>query len=412
MPERARALTAATEERAVALAPQQRAEAQGGHGSPLGSGRALRIGIDGDTLGRKRTGDESYLASLMRGLGRVDPHNRYTVFVRDEAAIAAQFPTLTGWNFRQVRPTSIWVRHPVGFPLALRRHQLDVLHTQYFVPPFCRCPAVVTVHDISFAVRPEYFTLRDRVLLGSLVPRALRRAQRVITDTEHTRRDLVNVYNVDPARVAVIPLAADPRYRTLDRAACRSTVAARHRVAEGYILYVGTLQPRKNVSTLVDAYARFRRRTGLPHKLLIVGKPKYKFEAVFAAIERSGVADDIVFAGFVPDEDLPTYYNAADVFVFPSLYEGFGLPVLEAMACGTPVICSTASCLPEVVGDAGLLAEPQSSEAFCDALERVLGNPAQAAVLRERGLRRAAGFTWDRTARATLEVYHDVAQGR
>lgn len=373
-------------------------------------GRMLQIGIDGDTLGRKRTGDESYLASLMRGLGRVDQQSRYTVFVRDEAAVAAQFPTLSDWQFRQVRPTSIWVRYPVGFPLALRQHRLDVLHTQYFVSPLCRCPVVCTVHDISFAVRPEYFTLKDRIFLGSLVPRALRRAQRVITDTEYTRADLVKVYNVDPARIAVIPLAADPRYRPLDRDACRATVTARHNVADGYILYVGTLQPRKNVSTLVDAYAQFRRRTGLPHKLLIVGKPKYKFEAVFAAIERSGFKDDILFAGFVPDEELPTYYNAADVFVFPSLYEGFGLPVLEAMACGTPVICSSASCLPEVVDDAGLLAEPSDPSAFCNALERVLGNPAEAAALRERGLQRAARFTWDRTARETLEVYHEVAQ--
>jgi len=375
-----------------------------------GADRTLHIGIDGDTLGRKRTGDESYLASLIRSLGQCDPTNRYSVFVRDATRVIPQFPGLAHWHFRQVRPASIWLRHPVGLPLALRRQPLDLLHTQYFVPPFCRCPVVVTVHDISYAVRPEYFTVRDRVLLGALVPRAMARAQRIITDTEYTRRDLVRVYGLAPERIAVIPLAADPRYRPQDRTACQAEIAQRHGTSAGFILYVGTLQPRKNVTTLVEAYAQFRRRTRLPHKLLIVGKPKYKYEAVFAAIQRSGYADDIVFTGFVPDDELPRYYSAADVFVFPSLYEGFGLPVLEAMACGTPVISSSASCLPEVVGNGGLLADPLLPHEFAAALERVLGDADCAAQLSERGLRRAAEFTWQRTARATLTVYEEVAR--
>jgi len=371
---------------------------------------ALRIGIDGDTLGRKRTGDESYLASLIRALGRVDSTNEYTVFVRDADAVSSEFDLSPLWTFRNVRPASIWLRYPIGFPLALRRASLDLVHTQYFVPPMCRCPAVVTVHDISFAVRPEYFTLKDQVLLKALVPTALRRARRIITDTQYTLRDLVTVYRVDPARVAVIPLAADPRYRPLDRSACRAEVAQRHGTGAGFILYVGTLQPRKNVDTLVRAYAQFRRRTGLPHKLLIVGKPKYKFDAVFDAIRTSGFEADIQMTGFVADAALPMYYNAADVFVFPSLYEGFGLPVLEAMACATPLISSSASCLPEVVGDAGLLADPRESGQFADALERILGNPTFAAELGERGRRHAAEFTWERTARETLAVYADVVR--
>lgn len=369
----------------------------------------MRIALDGDTLGRKRTGDESYLASLMRGLGRVDSRNSYLVFVRDAAQTAAQFADAGRFEFHQVRPASIWVRHPIGFPLALRRHRPDLLHVQYFVPPFTRCPVVITVHDISFAVRPEYFTRRDRVLLNALVPPSLRRADRIITDTEYTRRDMVRALGLDPARIEVIPLAADPRYRVLDREACRKTVAARHDVADGFILYVGTLQPRKNVDTLVTAYGRFRRKTGLPHKLLIVGKPKYKFEAVFEAIRNSGYEQDVIFAGFVPDEELPMYYNAADLFVFPSLYEGFGLPVIEAMACGAPVICSNASCLPEVAGDAALLAEARDADAFAAHMERVLGSPAVAEDFRARGLRRAAEYSWDRTARETLAVYNRVA---
>ncbi|MBI4581052.1 MAG: glycosyltransferase family 4 protein [Planctomycetes bacterium] len=396
----------------------------------------FRIGLDGDTLGRNRTGDESYLASLMRALARIDDRNDYRVYVRDAEAVGRLFGGketgdrsqesgekrqteengLPRFTFRTVRPRSIWLRHPVGFPLALRRDPVDLLHVQYFVPPFCRCPVVITVHDISFAARPEFFTLRDRLLLSALVPPSLRRADRIITDARHTKNEFVRIYGLDPARIEVIPLAADPRYRVMDADACRGFVRQRHGLdAPGlsaskasFILYVGTLQPRKNPHTLIDAYAMFRRRSGLPHKLLIVGKLKYKYGPVFDAIARSGVEQDIIFTGFVPDDDLPRYYNAADLFVFPSQYEGFGLPVVEAMACGTPVITTNVSSLPEVAGDAAILVDPLDAEAFCEAMTRVLTEPQIARELRDAGLAQAASFSWDRTARETLAVYNKV----
>lgn len=373
--------------------------------------RTLRIALDGDTLGRKRTGDESYLASLMLGLGRVDERNEYVVFTRVPDREARRFAALDGrrWRFRRVGPDSVWLRHPFGLPRALGRERPDVFHAQYFLPPRCPCPCVLTVHDISFAVRPEYFTLRDRVFLGALVPSALRRAARVITDTEYTRRDLIERYRLEPGRIAVIPLAADPRYQPLDRERCRNEVRRRHGVDAPFILYVGTFQPRKNLSTLVRAYGMLRERAALPHKLLVAGRPKYMYEAVHEAIRDTRSEPHVVFAGFVDDADLPAYYNAADVFAFPSLYEGFGLPVVEAMQCGTPVVCSSASCLPEVAGDAALLADPHGPEALCQALERVLTEVTLAEDLRRRGLRRAAQFSWERTARETVRVYEQAA---
>jgi glycosyltransferase involved in cell wall biosynthesis len=373
--------------------------------------RILRIALDGDTLGRKRTGDESYLASLMLGLGSADARNEYVVFTRDPEREARRFAVLDGdrWRFRRVGPNSVWLRHPLGLPRALRRERPDVFHAQYFLPPRCRCRCVLTVHDISFAVRPEYFTLRDRVFLGALVPSALRRAARVITDTEYTRADLLSRYRLDPARISVIPLAADARHQPLDRERCRAEIRRRHGFDTPFILFVGTFQPRKNLSTLVRAYGMLRERAALPHKLLVVGKPKYMYEAIHQAIRDTRCEPHVVFAGFVDDADLPTYYNAADVFAFPSLYEGFGLPVVEAMQCGTPVVCSSASCLPEVAADGALLVDPHQPEAFREALERVLTDAAFAENLRERGLRRAAQFSWERTARETLRVYDQAA---
>lgn len=368
----------------------------------------LRIGLDGDTLGRKRTGDESYLASLMRGLGRVDDTNDYVVYVRDPAKVSPSFEELARFAFRRVAPQSIWLRFPIGFPLALRRDPVDLLHVQYFVPPAAPCPVVVTVHDISFAVRPDFFTRKDRFLLKTLVPWSLRRAARIITDVEYTKEDLVRMYGLSPENIEVIPLAADPRYHPMDRARCRQIVAERHGFSGPFVLYVGTLQPRKNVATLIRAYGMFRERTGLPHKLVLTGKPKYMYQSVLDALNEAGYPDDIVLTGFLADADLPIYYNAAAVFAFPSLYEGFGLPVLEAMACGTPVISSNVTSLPEVAGDAALLVDPREPEAFCDALIQVLGNEEVANRLSRRGLEQAARFTWERTARETLAVYRDV----
>ncbi len=370
----------------------------------------LRIGLDGDILGRRRTGDESYLASLMRGLARVDRHNDYVVFVRDQQAVSAMFQGLDRFAFRRITPRSIWLRHTVGLPLMLRREPVDLLHVQYFAPPFAPCPILVTVHDVSFAVLPQLFTRRDRVLLQTLVPRSLRRADRVIVDVEHTKQDLIRTYDLDPARIAVIPLAADPQYGVLDAEACRRRISEKLGFDGPFVLYVGTLQPRKNVTTLIHAYSLFRERTSHPHKLVLVGKPKYRFQPVLDAIEASRFRDDIVLTGFVPEANLPAYYNAADVFVFPSLYEGFGLPVLEAMACGTPVITTNVSSLPEVGGDAALLVDPMDREAMGDALERVLGSEEVARQMIHRGLDQAAKFSWDQTARETLAVYQDVVR--
>jgi glycosyltransferase involved in cell wall biosynthesis len=175
-----------------------------------------------------------------------------------------------------------------------------------------------------------------------------------------------------------------------------------------YVLYVGTLQPRKNVKMLIDAYTMMRRKTGIGHKLLMIGKPKYRFAPVFDAIKASGFENDILFTGFVTDDDLPMYYNAAEVFVFPSRYEGFGLPVLEAFGCGTPVITTTSSSLPEVAGDAAVLVDPYDTEALADAMENVLGNEKLRTKLRADGLARAAEFSWERTARMTMDVYERV----
>lgn len=378
----------------------------------MGQNRSLRIGLDGDVLGRGRTGDESYLASLMRGLHGIDNENDYVVFVRDAEAAASLFPDLPQFDFETVRPQSIWLRYSMGLPWLLRRRPVDLLHVQYFIPPMTRCPTVLTVHDLSFVVHPEFFSLRDRVLLQRLVPNSMKRADRIITDMEITKQDMVRIYGIDPERIEVIPLAADLRYRPLDRDVCRKTVAKSFGIDGPFVLYVGTFQPRKNVEPLIRGYTRMREQNALRHKLVLVGKPKHQYASVFEAIESSPFRDDIILTGFVEDDDLPVLYNAASVFVFPTLFEGFGLPVVEAMACGTPVITTDVSCLPEVSGGAALLVDPNDPGGFAAAMTSVLSDATVAQKMTERGLAHVAGYSWERTARETVAVYRKVLDAR
>ena len=374
----------------------------------MGQNRSLRIGLDGDVLGRRRTGDESYLVSLMRGLHGIDNDNEYVVYVRDAEAVANLFPELSRFGFENVRPRSIWLRYAMGLPWLLRRRPVDLLHVQYFIPPMTPCPTVLTIHDLSFVVHPEFFSRRDRLLLQRLVPRSIKRADRIITDMDVTKQDMVRIYDVDPERIEVIPLAADPRYGPLDRGRCRESVAKSFGIDGPFVLYVGTFQPRKNVEPLIRGYTLMREGSDLSHKLVLVGKPKHQYESVFEAIETSPFRDDIILTGFVEDDDLPVLYNAADVFVFPTLFEGFGLPVVEAMACGTPVITTNVSCLPDVSGEAAMLVDPNDPEAFATAMTNVLSDEAVARQMTERGFARAAGYSWERTARETVAVYRKV----
>jgi len=267
---------------------------------------------------------------------------------------------------------------------------------------------VVTIHDISFALHPELFTPAERLVFSRLIPASARRAGAVITDSEHSRRDIIGRWGLSPSKVVVIPLAPASSFRPMDRDGAAERLRARFGLPERFILNAGRLQPRKNLGRLVRAYGRARKEGGVAIPLVIAGRKKYKYEDVEKAISSTGLGESVIMPGPVPDEDLPALYSAAEVFVFPSLYEGFGLPPLEAMACGTPVVASNAASLPEVLGDAALLFDPLDEEAMTGAMVRALTDPDLRESLRARGLARASQFTWERTARETLNVYEGL----
>jgi glycosyltransferase involved in cell wall biosynthesis len=269
---------------------------------------------------------------------------------------------------------------------------------------------VATIHDLSFEHLPETFKRRSRVQLRLTVRATARRAAHVIAPSEHTRRDLVETYGLDPARVTAIPLAVAPHFRPVMDAGEVERVKKHHGIAGEYVLAVGSIQPRKNLARLVRAYSALRRgrgRSNLP-QLVLVGKQAWLYGETLAAIEEEGLGESVVLTGYVSEGDLPALYTGAICFAYPSFYEGFGLPPLEAMSCGAPVLTGNLTSLPEVVGDAGLTVDPFDGGAIASALARLIDDDALRASLSERGLRRARSFDWRDTARMTLQVYRRV----
>ena len=377
----------------------------------------MRIGIDVRTLSGRFTGDRTYWRGLLTGLSAVDAANEYVVYTR--GPIEGEPPRL-GPNFqwRQIaRPSNdaLWMLS--AFPKALKDDHIDVAHTQYNIPLLgAPCPVVTTVHDISFQIHPDLFLPKDRRILQTFVPRSLRKAAAVIAVSESTRRDILRSYPyISKEKVCVVLEAAGPHFKIPDDGQETARAAANKALGlddRPYLLAVGVLQPRKNLEVLLDAFALLKLGPHPPpHRLVIAGKRGWldETDAQLAALPAE-VTQEIVLAGYVADDALPTLYGGADALCYPSRYEGFGLPPLEAMACGCPVLCSRASSLPEVVGDAGILLPFADSSAWAHALETLLGSPAVQARWRVRGPARAALFSWEKAGRETLKVYEECVQ--
>ncbi|MFQ5422333.1 MAG: glycosyltransferase family 4 protein, partial [Anaerolineae bacterium] len=287
-------------------------------------------------------------------------------------------------------------------PVTAVRHRLDLWHSAAFVLPFwLPCPAVVTVYDLSFMQFPDSFPAAQRWYLATQTRRSCRRARRVVAISESGRQDVHRFFGVPLDRIDVVVPGVEPVYRPLPEV---DVAAFRQRVGRErpFVLHVGTLQPRKNIPTLLAAFAQ----ADLPgHDLALVGGKGWLFAQIFEQVARLGLTERVHFTGYVPDEELPLWYNAADLFVFPSLYEGFGMPVVEAMACGTPVLAAAVSSIPEAAGEAAGLFDPQDVTELAERMTAVLNDAQLSATMREKGLRQAARFSWERAGREWTAVY-------
>ena len=357
--------------------------------------------------GYRSAGIHGYITELLQRLPSADAGIRYTAFSGQSASswVRTMPARSTRWPTERPVPRIVWEQ--VFLPGVCARERLDLLHGLAFVSPLlCPCPTVITVHDLSFALFPEFFRGPNGMYLRLFTRSACRRAAKIIAVSENTRADVMRLYGVSGERVVAIPHGVSPAFHP--RPAAQVAEFRRTRgLPDHFILFVGTLEPRKNLVKLIEAFSNLTCRIPNTQLVLIGGKGWY-YDQIFATIERMNLKDRVFLAGYVPNEDLPLWYNAADVFAFPSRYEGFGLPVLEAMACGTPTVTSTASSLPKVAGDAALTVPPDDVDALSTALHRALTDGALRQELSSKGLARAATFTWEETARCTVAVYRQA----
>jgi glycosyltransferase involved in cell wall biosynthesis len=366
----------------------------------------MRFAVDAHAIGRHLTGNEVYIRCLLGAFAEVDRRSEFITYVSSPGAerwIPERFA---------VRTVSANPYKRLGWDLGrmVRADLPDVLHVQYTAPMLTKIPTVVTVHDVSFIEHPEYFTASRRSQLRITVGRTVKSAARILTVSEFSRDAILRAYDVPSGKVRVIPNAANPAFRVIGREQAQGAVRNRLGFENPFVFSVGDLQPRKNQIGLINAFSKLVTDCPqLKHHLVLTGKETWFTPKVREAARSCGFASRIHFTGFVSDEDLLELYNACDCFVFPSFYEGFGLPILEAMACGRAVACSNTSSMPEVADGAGLLFDPHQTSEITRAMKDILLDSELRARMERLGVQRAAGFTWKRSARATLEVYKEVA---
>jgi glycosyltransferase involved in cell wall biosynthesis len=366
----------------------------------------MLIGIDASrVLVARRTGTENYSLQVIRGLVRAGAGHRFRLYLR-EPAPAGLLPQGANAEHVVLGPARLWTH--LGLSREMLRRPPDVLFVPAHVVPLWHPPAsVVTVHDLGYRFFPRQHTRRARLYLDASTRFSCRAARRVIADSQATARDLAHEYGVPPERVTVVYPGLDPAITRASEDA-QQAVRERYRLPRPFVLYVGTIQPRKNLRRLVEAFARLP--TDLAGiDLVLAGQTGWLAEETFQAVRTHGLEARVHFPGYVAQEDLPGLLSAAECFVMPSLYEGFGLPVLEAMACGTPVIVSDGGSLPEVAGDAALQFPAADVDALATALARLLGDATLRRDLAASGLSWCRRFSWERTVQEILHVLEGVA---
>jgi glycosyltransferase involved in cell wall biosynthesis len=365
----------------------------------------MRFSVDAHAIGCHLTGNEVYIRNLLRELARLDQDSDLVAYISKPGA-PEHVPE---------RVTTRWVsenpykRLGWDIPRHLDQDRPDLLHVQYTGPLRCRVPLVVSVHDVSYLEHPEYFTRFRAAQLKLTVRHTVERAASILTPSEFSKTAILRHYGVSDDRVRVVPNAVSAAFRPVDRDHARAAVEKRLGVTGPFVLTVGDLQPRKNHLGLLRAFeTAMRAHPKLRHKLLCVGKETWYSPRLREAVRHSPMAQRVHFTGFVEDAELVTFYGACELFVYPSLYEGFGLPILEAMACGRAVACSNSTAMPEVADSAALLFNPRDTDEMASAIGDVLTEPGLRARLERLGQKHAANFSWKQAAEQTLNAYYEV----
>jgi glycosyltransferase involved in cell wall biosynthesis len=351
------------------------------------------------------SGVSTYTQQLLEALLARHDDRQYVPLAH--RAVNGELPRGTAAPIGQPYQRRWWWMQMIAPKLLANLRPAFAHFTNSIAPLASPVPIVLTIHDMSLFLQARTQPLRSLLTVRPILPAAARRAAAIITVSQHARQDMIRLLKIDPAKVHVVYNAPSAQYQPVTDGAELDRVRRQYALPATFVLYVGTFEPRKNIPRLLHAFAQVRRAR--PEvQLVMAGQLGWKHRAIWQAIESLGLADAVQWLGYVPGCDLPALYSLATVLAFPSLYEGFGLPVIEAMACGTPVLTSQCSALSEVAGDAGLLIDPLKVEAIAAGLIRLLNDAALRDELRARGLRRAAEFSWARAAEETVEVYDEV----
>ncbi len=370
-----------------------------------------KIAIDYTPAYEQGGGIGRYVRELVAALANQDSVTQYRLFVAGAKALPSPPGANFRWSSTEISPkwwARLWHRAQIPFPVEFFTGKVDLFHATDFTLPPTLCRTLLTVHDLSFVRVPETTSPTLRHYLDKVVPRSVRRADHILADSQATKDDLIALYGTPSDKVTVLLSGVEPRFRPVTDVNSLERVRARYALPRRpYILSVGTVQPRKNYARLVEALSLLRGQ-GLDVSLVIVGAAGWLANPIYEAIKHLHMSEFVHFTGFADDADLPALYTGAICVAIPSLYEGFGLPVLEAMACGTPVLTSNVSSLPEVAGDAALLIDPHETQAIADGLTRLITDSTLREQLIARGYQQAARFTWERSARELRAVYHQI----
>ncbi|MDP4143481.1 MAG: glycosyltransferase family 1 protein [Bacillota bacterium] len=369
----------------------------------------MKIAIDARGINWYRgTGIGTYTENVLRNLFNIDKSNDYLLFW--SGTDYESFSTLNS----KVQISSKKYHNfyeDCYFPHSISRNNIDIYHVPQNgigISQNINCKKVVTIHDLIPYIMPE--TVGRGYLLKFLreVPRIVNHIDGIITVSEWSKKDILKFFPIDPNKIFVTPLAADIKYKPLDKHCCKQLLQAKYNIDKPFVLYIGGFSPRKNVPSLIKAFSKVCKDSNREYILVLAGAKRDESSTLIKLCDELSISDKVLFTGYIPEQDLPLLYNACEVFVYPSIYEGFGLPPLEAMNCGTPVITSNCSSIPEVVGDGGILLDNLDENTIADSLQLVLFDKKLQGSLSERSLIRSKEFSWKKTAEATLKIYEKI----
>jgi glycosyltransferase involved in cell wall biosynthesis len=369
----------------------------------------MKIGIDAHAAEIDGSGNCTYIRNLVRALREIDKQNDYVLYVtKSMHPFYQDFHSYENFSIRQLPMKNPMIRIPLALAWETAKDKLDILHVQYISPPFHEGTLVTTIHDLGFLHVPETFSRFEVIRSKIFIRMTAKRAKKIITGSHYSKNDIVETYGIDPKKIEVIPLGVSGIFNPGIDPADAQKILRKYGIQKPYLLCVGRLNPRKNLISLVKAFDMLKKEKSILHKLVIVGKDDFATKEIIKSIKATDSANDVVFTGYVAEEDLPSLYSETDVFIYPSLFEGVGLPVLEAMSCGVPVIASDSSSLTEILGDSGILVDPLNPEELMRAILHITSDQDLRNSYRAKGTARAENYSWASTAQKTLECYKSL----